>query len=296
MTLAIQGPANVRAIPMAGAAPQIGAPAVLPSSEPPSVGQMQDAMSMLYLMMSKLRDAQVCEGKTRVETNEARSEAQQERRKAELEAAQRAASEGGVFDWLSEDIGLAGAVGLCTFNYALVAADIAVHKLDIVDNVKVDVVDVAAVATGRWEVLAADILLRKTDLAPEEARAIVEQVGIPQDAPGISDEDVKPIARDLLIANLVIASLVATVFTAGTTTGLCIALAGLAISTAGSQVAKHKVFDDVFGKDSSQWIGLGMQIYGAAASCMSGLASGAALSVAANGFAKGVVLSSQTKA
>ncbi len=256
--------------------------ALLPPAPAPCLGAAQDVMSQLYAALGKLRDIQMATSKSHVEE----AQAQQERVLAEQKEASRRAKEasekGGLFDWLSKDIGLAGAVGLCTFNYALVAADVAVHKLDIVENVKVDVVDVAAVATGRWEVLAADILLRKTDIAPEEARAILEKVGIPRDAPGISDEDVRPIAKDLLMLNLLVASIAATVLSCGSTTAICIALAGIAISAAGTQVAKHKTFDGVLGNGSSEWIGLGMEIYGATAASMAGMAPGAS-SLAQNG-------------
>ena len=253
---------------------------LLPAAEAPAIGQLQGAMADLYLVMSQLRDAQVGVSKMRVDSAELDRKIAERERADAMAKAREAAEKGGVFDWLSKDIGLAGVVGLVTLNYALVAADIAAHKLDVVENVKIDVVDVGAVATGRWEVLAADILLRKTDLAPKEARELLEKCGIPKDAPGISDEDVKPVAKKLLMANLMVASLVATVFSAGTTTGVCIALAGIAISAAGSKIAEHQLLDGVFGKGSSKWIGLGMQIYGAAASGMSGLAKGAALGAA----------------
>jgi hypothetical protein len=293
----VQGVCNASVAPPPTLAPSAGGPALLPSSAPPTLGQMQGALADLYLLMSQMRDVQVGEGKVRVNCAKVDRDVQLKEQEEAMRRAKEAAEEGGVFDWLSKDIGLAGCVGLVTFNYALVAADIAAHKTDLVDNVKIDVIDVAAVATGRYDVLAADILLRKTDLAPEEARALLEKAGLPKDVPGISDDDVKPIAKKLLIANLIVASVVATIFSAGTTTGLCIALAGLAISAAGSQVSEHKLLDKVFGEGTSKYIGLGMQIYGAACSGMSGLASGAALStVASNGVLKGVEFSARTKA
>lgn len=233
-------------------------------------------LAKLYAVMMQIRDAHARESKGKIESDRAERDLAEREHKEALERAKKAAEEGGFFDWLSEDIGLAGAVGLVTFNYALVAADIAAHKLDLVDNLEVDVVDLGAVVTGRVDVLAADILLRKTDLAPPEARELLEKVGIPRDAPGISDEDVKPVAKKLLLANLFVVGVTASVLSGGSTAGICVALAGVALSTAGGYVAEEKVLDGVFGKGSSRWIGLGMQITGALASGMSGLAPGAA--------------------
>jgi hypothetical protein len=284
MTTAIVGPRGAApALPSLATSQAMGAgpSGLLPAAEAPALGQLQGAMAELYMIMSQLRDAQTEHSKTRTEsTKMGRDIAEREQAEA-LARAKEAAESGGFFDWISKDIGLAGVVGLVTFNYALVAADVAAHKLDLVENVKVDVVDLGAVATGRYDVLAADLLLRKTDLAPREARAILEKLGIPKDAPGLSDEDVKPVARKALMLNLLVLSVGATIFSAGSTTGLCIAAAGLAFSAAGSQVAENEVLDGVLGKGASRWVGLGMQIYGAAATGMSGLANGAALGAAA---------------
>jgi hypothetical protein len=265
--------------PTGGVANAAGVP-LLPATEAPTTGSMQDAMEALYSIMGQLRDAQANASRGRVNVKaQERDIAAREQAEA-LKRAREAAEKGGLFDWISKDIGLAGAVGLVTFNYALVAADVAAHKLDLVDNLKIDVVDVGALATGRYDVLAGDILLRKLDIAPKEARELLEKCGIPKDAPGISDEDVRPVAKKLVMANMWIASATATALSAGTTVGLCIALAGLAISTAGGEIAKAGTFDGLFGKGSSQWIGLGMQIYGAAATGMSGLANGTSLHAA----------------
>ncbi len=283
--VSVRGPSGVgTTTPTSGGGRSAGT-SLLPGAEPPTLGQLQGAMAGLYMIMSQLRDAQSAQSMARVDSAKLGREIAERQHEEAMKRAREAAEKGGLFDWLSKDIGLAGVVGLVTFNYALVAADITARKVDLVDNLKVDVIDVGAVATGRYDVLAADILLRKTELAPKEARELLEKCGLPKDAPGISDEDVRPIARKVLMANLFIVSCAATVLSAGTTTGVCIALAGLAISMAGSQVAEHKVLDGVFGKGSSKWIGLGLQIYGAAASGMSGLAKGAAIGAGAKAAA-----------
>src|SRR5687767_6828605 len=150
----VQGPSNVQIGPALAAPGSANGASLLPPSQTPNLGMMQGALADLYLVMSQLREAQVGESKVRVDCTKVDRDVQLREQEEAMRRARDAAEEGGVFDWLSKDIGLAGCVGLVTFNYALVAADIALHKLDIVDNVKVDVVDVAAVATGRYDVLA----------------------------------------------------------------------------------------------------------------------------------------------
>lgn len=268
------------------------APSLLPHAEKPDPAQLQGSMAELYLAMSKMRDAMVGQANRQTDAAKAQRDAAAEAQQKALERAKEASEKGGFMDWIADGIGLGGAAGLVTFNYTLVAADLAVHKLGLLDELeldeKIDVVDVAAVATGRWDVLAADVILRKTELTPKEARDIVEKCGIPRDAPGISDDDIKPVAKKLLAANLLIASATATVLSCGTTGALCVAVAGMAISAAGTYVAQQNAVDKVFGEGSSKWIGLGMQIYGTAAACMSGFAGGAA--IAPGNAARGAAL------
>jgi hypothetical protein len=239
-------------------------------------------------MMSETGDNQALQSKNAVDNAETSRQAALKEQRDQLERAREAAKKGGFFDFIADDLGVAGVVGLVTFNYAVVATSVAAHKSGALGDVKIDVVDVGAVATGRVDTLACDVLLRKTELSPQEARDVLEQCGVPRNAPGISDDDVKPLARKVLTANLMIAGLTASALSGGTAAGICIALAGLAISTGGTYVAETNALDGVFGKGSSRWIGLGMEVYGAAASAMSGLApgptvvpSGAARAVAA---------------
>jgi len=214
-----------------------------------------------------------------------RDDALKEQRDA-LQRAQDAAKKGGVFDWISDNLGLGGVAGLVTFNYAAVAASVAVHELGILKNMKIDVVDVGALATGRLDAVASDVILRKLDIAPEQARDIVAKCGIPKDAPGISDEDVKPVAKKVLMANLFIAGLTATALTGGSTAGILVAVAGVGISAGGSYVAENKALDGLLGDGTSKWVGLGMEIYGTAASALAGFAPGPA--VISNGAARAV--------
>lgn len=270
------------------------APALLPAAgDLPSPGGMMGAMEQLYAAMSEMRDENMQLGQSKVKENHQKSEVARKEREDAIRRADDAANKGGVMDWLSKDIGVAGVVGLCTFNYALVAADIAAHKLNAVENVKIDVIDVAAVgvaASGYVGVLATDMLVRKTDILPAEAREVLASCGIPQDAPGISDEDAKPVAKKVLVASIVATSIAATALSGGTAAGMTIALAGLALSATGGYVAEEKALDGICGKGSSRWIGLGMQITGAVTASAGGMipgkavvSGGAAFSTAVNG-------------
>jgi hypothetical protein len=255
------------------------APALLAAAAEPTVPEVQNALAQLYEVIAQLREQQAKHGKSEVDVATAARDIEATRQKEALDRARAAAEEGGVFDWIAKDIGLAGAVGLVTFNYPLVAADIAAHELGLFEHVeeKIDLVDVAAVATGRWEVVAADVLVRKTDLAPADLRKLLEKCGVPSDAPSISKEDIEPIAKDVLLANLLVLSTAATVLSCGTTGALVVALLGVAISMGGAKLAEEKALDPLLGDGTSKWVGLGMQIYGTAAACMSGFAGGAAI-------------------
>lgn len=145
-------------------------PGLLPESEPPSIGELQDAMTELYRILSKMRGEQHERGKVGVEQAKTQRRLQEE---AEAEALRRAQeeAEGGFFE------------------------------------------------------------------------------------------------SGIFKAVVVVAAVAASVVSCGTLAGACVALAAVALSVGGSEVAKHGTFDDVFGQGSSQWIGLGMQITGAAVSC-----------------------------
>lgn len=268
------------------------APTLLPSAPAPSIPELQDAMAQLYLVLSQLREQQARLGKAAVDGAKADRDIAARKEKEALERAKEAAEKGGFFDWIADDLGLAGAAGLVSFNYPLVFADIAAHKLGLFEYLeeKIDLVDVAAVATGRYDVVAADVLLRKTDLAPSQIRELRDKSGLPEDAPSVSKEDVEPIAKEAIMANLLVLSTAASVLSCGTTGALVVALVGLALSMGGAKIAEEKALDGLLGEGSSKWIGLGMQIYGTVASCMSGFAGGAAV-LPANG-ARGAAIAS----
>jgi hypothetical protein len=258
-----------------------------------TLGGLEGGLADLYALMAVLEEKQIRIGKLQIDGAKVGRDAAAEEQEKAMQRALHASKKGGIFDFIADDLGLAGAVGLVTFDYALVVADVAAHKLGVVRNVKVDVVDVGALATGRVDVLAGDLLLRKTDLAPDEARNVLEKFGI-ANAPGISDEDVKPIAKDLIRAHLLVESVAATILSCGTVGGVVLAVAAVALSAGGSKIAEAKSFDEIFGEGSSQWIGLGMEIYGALASSLSGFAPGTAVNTAAGARAAAGIINGST--
>jgi hypothetical protein len=107
--------------------------------------------------------------------------------------------------------------------------------------------------------------------------AIVKHSGlieIMSAVPGVSEADAKELATNTFKGALVVGSLVATVMTAGTGAALAVAAIGVALSYGGQAVASS----GVFGKEASQYIGIGMQIAGAGCMVAAGfVASGSTL-------------------
>ena len=87
--------------------------------------------------------------------------------------------------------------------------------------------------------------------------------------PGVSEADAKELATNTFKGALVVGSLVATVMTAGTGAALAVAAIGVALSYGGQAVASS----GVFGKEASQYIGIGMQIAGAGCMVAAGFAA-----------------------
>jgi len=248
-------------------------PSIVPTLPGPSelVDSTQDTLAQLYACLVAFQKEQTVTAQSDVKTNDAARKNAERQREAELAKAKREAEKGGLFKWISDDIGLLGVVGLATFNYGLVAADLALHKTELVDNLKLDLVDAAVFAYGRPEIMVADVLLRKLDIAPDEVKQKLDELGLGESVPGISDEDVKPAVDKVLAANLMIASSVASVLTAGSTTALVVACIGIALSTAGT---------------ATQWAGgpeelaFGLQLAGAGCSIASAFMGGGAATAA----------------
>ncbi len=227
----------------------------LPEPAAPSGDSMQDALAMIYAAMSALERSQTSLSESSVkQAKTERNVAQMERQEA-LERARQEASKGGFFKWVSDDLGLGGVAGLATFNYALVAADLTLHKTGIIHHLQLDLVDGAAVMYRSPEVIAADVLLRKTDLTPESVKEQLDKLGLGTSVPGISDEDVKPVVDRAIQINLLVAGTASSILTAGSTGALVVAIVGAALSVSGTVVQET---------GGSEKLALGLEIAGAA--------------------------------
>lgn len=259
-----------------------GAPAATVSTMPESqLDLMQDQLAMVFAMLSEMQRDQSNLSQQQVLIGRANQEIARQKQQEALEAAKRAArarDKGGIMGFLKEDIGVLGVVGLATFNYGVVAADIALHKTGLVDNMKLDVADgfCAAVARVKPELLVADILVRKLDITPDEVKKALDEIGLGESTPGISDEDVKPIVDKMVAANLLVAGTAASILTAGSTTALVVALVAAAMSTGAMASAAM---------GGPEELTIGLAIGGAVLSLGGGFVSGAGGAANATGDA-----------
>lgn len=293
-----------------GAAPAEAAPsgsalgggnqALLPAAPRPSDAQTTDALGELYKILSANNNQEMRSAAETIKQNEKFHAAARQEHIAAIERANKAAEEQkeaskGVMDWVTDDIGVMGVAGLCTFNYPLVIADVAVHKLGLLDNLKIDALDAACVFAmqyGHPELLAADLLVRHPEILPGELHdkiASVASFGKTLDGgPTLTDQDVKPYSKQILAANLVVASAAVTVCTLGAASPLATTLAIAAIACSVAAYAAENVepvrdlMEDKLGKETTGHVVLGLQI----SSAVLGIASGGVgIAAAAKGSA-----------
>ncbi len=252
------------------------APAELVTLPTPTVSldTISDMLSQLHALLSASRSESLHLSEASVRTNQlTRHEAEKAHDQAVQEAREEAESES-FFEWITKDIGIVGLIGLLTLNPALVAVDLVAHKTGLVENLRLDIVDVAVVVFGGPALLAADILLRKLDVAPDCVRETLDDLGLGDSVPGISDQDVQPVVEKALMINLLLASAAITVLTAGTTTALVVGCIAIGLSC-GSMVSASL--------GGPEELTLGLAIGGAVLSLGSGfLSSGATAGSALN--------------
>jgi hypothetical protein len=239
--------------------------ATLPDA-PPACDGMQDMLAALFKVLTDTSRVRSESAQNQVKQNRADRLAAEAEVRAQMQRAEEEAKDGGIFNKITNRIGLLGIVGLATFNYALVAADVGLHASGLVKDLKLDVVDggCAVLAQTHPEILIADVLLRKLDVAPEAVKKTLDDMHLGTSVPGISDEDVKPIVKTAVELNLLVAGAAASVLSAGTTTALVVALIAVALSTSAFVAEKC---------DAPPWLTLGLQIGGAALSLGGGFVS-----------------------
>jgi hypothetical protein len=263
--------------------------ALLPAAEKPSAAQVTDAMAQLYALLSQQNQQSMKQGQAQVQANRAQRHDFEQKRDDAIRREREAQNDKGhgIMDWATKDMGIGSIIGLATFNYPLVMADVAVHKLGLVDNLHIDALDLACVYAMQWshpELLAADLVARHPEILPGELHdqiAHVASFGQSLDAgPTLTDKDVQPYAKVALAANLAIAALAVTVCTAGTgsaagVAAITLAVAALACSGAAYTVenvkpVREKVNEMCGTQKAAGNIALGLTI----ASAVCGVASG----------------------
>ena len=207
-----------------------------------------------------------------------RKEATDKRQKALQDAidaqkkAEEAQSKGGLFDFITDNLGPVGLIGMVVGSVYLVAADLALHATGL-DDGKMDLADAAGVGAilagpAGIAVYAAQMAVKK--FGPEEIQEALDK------GPAVTDEQVakaNKIAFALTEAELAIA---ATVATGGTCAPAVVASVGIAISTA-TQVAAETGALDFLGDKWKGYVTMAGSVMGAAGALgggVAGLASG----------------------
>jgi hypothetical protein len=262
-----------------GAAPAT----LLPSSE-----ASIDIDGALGLMM-KL-SSEICDVQTKAHTEHVKNAARARKAASELrsellrraaEAAKKAAeqkSKGGLFDFIADNLGPIGLVGLVTGAAYLVAADFVTHVTGLQDN-KLDLADAAALGgslAGGVGVLfyAAELLAKK--LGPEELQAALDQ------GPTISDDQVRKATKIALAVAQAQLALAATVASGGTAAPAVVAMVGIGISTATQVGQEMGLFQEIFGENAARYIALGGTLLGTGLSLGGGIYSVSSASSATN--------------
>lgn len=240
-----------------------------------------DAMTALYKSLvgvggMRMNDAMIRLDDARLAHDAAVTHAQDAAKKAQDEA-----NDGGFFDLITKNMGVASVIGLCTFRYDMVAADILAHQASNVTNVHYDAVDLAAMANGPAALAVS--LLRKSEISPELVRGNVGPTLI-------SDADVETYKKDALVANLAVVGAACSVLTAGSTTAFWVAAVGASIALSGQVLSRTEALDGMLGDGCSRKLGFGMQIGGAlfgGGASFASAGAGAAVSAATTTAVKG---------
>ena len=252
-----------------------------------------DAVTKLLEMSSQLSEQQMQLGRSQAEVADGQRSLAAERRKEAfaraVEAARKAreAQEdaGGLFSFVTDNIGLTGLVGLATFNIGLVAADITAHKTELAGDTT-NFLDVgAAVFGGPLAYLASQGV---KNLAPEGlgqtsvAAALLGgpmgyalERGLEKMVPDdfeksveklmtVKDDDVRMANKVALTIAMAAVAATCTVLSGGTSAPAVVALVGIGISTGTQVAAQTGALEDVLGEKAAMYVALGGAITGAA--------------------------------
>jgi hypothetical protein len=252
---------------------------------------VSDAIMQLLQASSQMNEQQMLLGKSQVHVAEQqRKEAALRRKEAldrAIEAARKAREEGdgGPFSFVTDNVGLTGLIGIATFNWGLVAADITAHQTGLT-NGGTNLLDAGgAVLGGPLFYLASQAA---KELAPEE----LNQAGITAAVLGgpmgyaleraaektvpddfakradelttIKDDDVRLANKVALTIALAGIAATATVLSGGTSTPALVAVVGIGISATTQVAAETGALQKLVGEKAAVYVALGGAITGAA--------------------------------
>lgn len=259
---------------------------------PPANGEVgaEEAVTMLLQMSSQMSEQQMRLGKAGIDVAGKRRDDAANRRKEALDRAAEAARQanekkdgGGMFDFVTDHIGVVGLVGLCTFQWGLVAADVAAHHTGLADK-STNLVEVGAALYGGP--LAYLAMEKAKDLAPEEMSqmrvagalagggmgyalmAAVEKLApgdcqkFIEDKTAVNDDDLRVANKVALIVALAAVAATCTVLSCGTTTPAIVALVGVGISTTTQVAADTGALKEVVGEKAAAWVALSGAVVG----------------------------------
>lgn len=262
--------------------PDAGATLLPSPSSPPDIG---DGIARLMAISSQIGDAQMKQGMASVNANANRQKAASAARKEALERAadaarkaQEDASKGGLFDFVTDNIGLVGLVGLVTFRPDIVLMDVAAHKAELTDG-DTDLLGLGALAAGgplayaaeqafatyapawcRPEDVAAFMLAGPLGTAIQRGASKLTPEDLKEDIRAITsieDDDVRVANKIALSVALTAAAATATVLTGGATSTTVVALVGIGISTATQVASATGLLEEICSEKAAMWISLG---------------------------------------
>jgi hypothetical protein len=283
----------IRTVLAAAPAPATASNGGLLLPAPAESTDIGDAVMQLLKMSSQLSDQQMQIGKSRVDAAEQqRKVAAEHRREAidrAIEAARKAREaaedDGGLFSCITKDLGLAGVIGLVTFQWELVGADIASHESGISDGGTNALEAAAYLEAGPLGFLAEQLA---TKLSPVEiqqcevaAGVLAGPIGIALEralsktslgdaeknvdrATTVREDDIQLAKKIALIVAMAAVAAGTTVLTGGTSAPAVIALVGIGISTATQICAETGALKQVFGDELAGKIAIGGMIAGTA--------------------------------
>jgi hypothetical protein len=260
-----------------------------------SAASADDALAQIMKMSSALGESTMRTQRGKVErTAVARKEAADKRLQALNEAvlaAKKAAEErskGGLFDFITDNIGVAGLVGFVTGQPWLIAQDLLAHRTGLQDS-KADLTDLGALIPALTESLGplSTAVLMTGQQAVKKAAGDEFQRAL-DDVYAIEDQDVRVANKLALSLTMTKLTLAATVASGGTSGPALVSLVGTGISAA-AQLSHETGLTKAIFKSDADAVTMGLTVAGAVLSLQGGIGSAvSATKGVATGVAAGV--------